>query len=565
MESLPNLPKLMGDPLLDGLFVSSEEVQTRAALSNRRVCDSVTKLSSFGLRTLVEGVRLLEPGVWPSLQEKLNEARTNMEDRADALSKAYRSIERDLMLIGCTGVEDRLQDDVPETLRALREAGIQIWVLTGDKEETAVNVSFLAGHFAPGLSIVHVTKQNDLLKCSTTLETQLRAIESTQLGNTKFHYGIVVDGQSLNFALQTTQKAKFLLLCHDADAVLCCRLTPMQKAEVVRLVKHSCSPGPITCAIGDGANDVSMILEADVGIGLYGKEGRQAARAADYVIGKFRFLKRALLFHGFNFYWRTANVVLYFFYKNLVFVMAQAYFGAFSRFATQTAFSSIYLLSYNVIMTSLPIIVYGILEMRFPEELLLNTPLLYRTVARNRLLSWKNFLIWNAFALWHSAILFFGCYFLANEGVSKPGGAVETLHGFGSMLFSLIFLVVTIKLLLIAHSINTLLLLTIIGTMLVTYAVFVCFSRVTIPVSDGRNLLGIWENLFCGSSAMINLFGHIFLLASALVPDIVYKVYMDSRSVLPVSSNDSSQRKGTRMKARHVRRPLLTHSPSDMI
>ncbi|KAL5963623.1 putative phospholipid-transporting ATPase 8 [Taenia solium] len=562
LEGLPTLPEPTGDPLLDGLFVPSEEVQRRAALSSGRVSDNVTKLSSFGLRTLVEGVRLLKPGEWLPLQQELNEARTNMEDRMEALTKAYQRIEKDLMPIGCTGVEDKLQDDVPETLATLREAGIQIWVLTGDKEETAVNVSFLAGHFNPGLSTVHVTKQNNLLECSIALETQLITVERLQRERIQFHYGLVVDGQSLNFALQATQKDKFLRLCRNANAVLCCRLTPMQKAEVVCLVKQSRSPGPITCAVGDGANDVSMILEAHVGIGLFGKEGRQAARASDYALGKFRFLKRALLFHGFNFYWRTANVVLYFFYKNLVFVLAQAYFGVFSNFATQTAFSSIYLLSYNVIMTSSPIIVYGILEMRFPEEILLNTPLIYRTLSRNRLLSWKNFLMWNVFGLWHSIVLFFGCYALATEGISKPGGAIETLYGFGSMLFSLIFLVVTIKLLLTTYSLNILMLLAIGGTMLVTYTVFVCFSRITIPVSDGRDLLGVWENLLYGPSAMVNLFGHVLLLASALAPDIIYKVYMDSCRELPGSGDGSVRRDETRTKSRSVKRPLLAHSPS---
>ncbi|CDI97043.1 phospholipid transporting ATPase IF [Echinococcus multilocularis] len=562
LESLPTLPELMGDPLLDGLFAPSEEVQTQAALSNNRVCENVTKLASFGLRTLVEGVRLLKPAEWLPLQQELNEARTNMEDKAGALAKAYQSIERDLMLIGCTGVEDKLQDDVPETLIALRQAGIQIWVLTGDKEETAVNVSFLSGHFGPGLSTIHVTKQNNLLECSLTLQTQLNSIERTRQESIRLHYGLVVDGQSLNFALQATQKHKFLLLCREADAVLCCRLTPIQKAEVVRVVKHSRSPPPITCAIGDGANDVSMILEAHVGIGLFGKEGRQAARASDYVIGKFRFLKRTLLFHGCNFYWRTANVVLYFFYKNLVFVLTQAYFGVFSNFATQTAFSSLYLLSYNVIVTSSPIIIYGILEMPFPEEVLQDTPLIYTTLSRNRLLSWKNFVVWNAFGLWHSIVLFFGCYILATEGVSRPGGAIESLHGFGSMLFSFIFLVVTIKLLLITYSLNALLLLTIGGTVLVTYTVLVLLSYVAIPVSGGRDLLGVWENLLRGPSAMINLFGHALLLVLALAPDIVYRVYVDSCRVLPASRGGSLRGIETGAKSGSVRRPLLPHSIS---
>ena len=317
----------------------------------------------------------------------------------------------------------------------------------------------------------------------------------------------------------------------------------MQKADVVRLVKQSRSPNPVTCAIGDGANDVPMILEAHVGIGLFGKEGRQAACASDYALGKFRFLKRALFFHGFNFYWRTANVVLYFFYKNLVFVLAQAYFGFFSEFSTQTVFSSIYLLCYNVIMTSTPIVAYGVTEMPFAEATLLDTPLIYQTVSRNRLLSWRNFFIWNAFGLWHSLVLFFGCYLLAGEGISKPGGAMECLHGFGSTLFSLIFLVVTAKLLLNTYSFNLLVIATIFATIIVSYGVFILLNYVPLPVTDGGDLVGVWADLFYGSSSMVNLFDHILLPILALAPDLIFKVYLDSWCSTPGVKSNSLTRK----------------------
>lgn len=112
------------------------------------------------------------------------------------------------------------------------------------------------------------------------------------------------------------------ILCR---AVLCCRLSPLQKCEVVHLIKSS--PGkPITAAIGDGANDVSMIQEAHVGLGIVGKEGRQAARCADYAFANFSMLKKVLLVHGYYYSQRLAMLVLYFFYKNLVFMLIQVRF-----------------------------------------------------------------------------------------------------------------------------------------------------------------------------------------------------------------------------------------------
>ncbi|KAM7542634.1 hypothetical protein Aperf_G00000004951 [Anoplocephala perfoliata] len=532
MENLPSLTKKTGDPLIDGLFVFTDPTQKRAAISSDKVTANVSQFASFGLRTLVEGVRLLKPGEWTPLQKELNDARSQLEDRAAALAIVYEKIERDLMLIGCTGVEDQLQDGVPETLTALREAGIQTWVLTGDKEETAVNVSFLAGHFSPDLSTIRVTKKTNLLECSTALDNELNNVNSLSQELEKANYGLVIDGQSLTFALKTTQKDRFLELCRQADAVLCCRLTPIQKAEVVRLIKHSRSPEPVTCAVGDGANDVPMIIEAHVGIGLFGKEGRQAVRASDYALGKFRFLQRALLFHGFNFYWRSANVVLYFFYKNLVFVLAQAYFSFYSKFSTQTIFSSIYLLCYNMLMTSTPIVVYGVTEMRFPEATLLSTPMIYKAMSRNSALSWRKFVIWNSFGLWHSISLFYGCYFLAADGVSQPGGAMETLNGFGCMLFSLVFIVVTVKLLLNTYSFNFIVFLVIVVTVVSTYLIFVFCNLVPIPIMDIKDLIGAWGNLFCGPSAMTSLFGHLVLPILALLPDIVYRMLQDSQSIV---------------------------------
>ncbi|VDO00787.1 unnamed protein product [Rodentolepis nana] len=425
-----------------------------------------------------------------------------------------------------------------------------------------MNVSFLSGHFAPGLNAIRVTKKTNFLECSAALDNELNNLKLKSQDHDKVKYGLVIDGQTLNFALSANQRERLLELCGYSEAVLCCRLTPVQKAEVVRLVKQSRSPAPITCAIGDGANDVPMLMEAHVGIGLFGKEGRQAVHASDYAFGKFRFLSRALFFHGFNFYWRSANVVLYFFYKNLVFVLTQAYFSFYSQFSTQTVFSSIYLLCYNVIMTSSPIVVYGIMEMRYPETVLLSTPMIYKAISRNAFLSWKNFALWNTFGLWHSIVLFYGCYILASEGVSKPGGALETLNGFGSMLFSLIFIVVTVKLLLNSYSFNFMVFFTIIVTVITTYLLFTFINFVVIPTGDAQDLKGIWSNLFCGSSAMASLFGHIAIPILAIVPDVIYRWLLDNYDIVHDSGCYSGKKKSVNPKNELTLRSLLSKSSS---
>jgi phospholipid-translocating ATPase len=130
-----------------------------------------------------------------------------------------------------------------------------------------------------------------------------------------------VDGITLNQIYESSMQYAFRDIATECNAVLCCRMSPSQKKAIVKLVKTS-TDKPMTCAIGDGANDVSMIQEAHVGIGIFGKEGRNAARSADYAFAKFKHLKRALLVHGYLYYTRAATLVLYLFYNvNMDYIM----------------------------------------------------------------------------------------------------------------------------------------------------------------------------------------------------------------------------------------------------
>lgn len=128
--------------------------------------------------------------------------------------------------------------------------------------------------------------------------------------------GLIIDGKALNFALSSECQADFLDLSTSCRAVICCRTTPKSKSQIVEFVKRNTNA--ITLAVGDGANDVSMIQTAHVGVGIYGREGTQALSASDYSIGQFRFLSKLLLVHGIWNYKRTCKVILYSFYKNIV-------------------------------------------------------------------------------------------------------------------------------------------------------------------------------------------------------------------------------------------------------
>jgi len=180
--------------------------------------------------------------------------------------------------------------------------------------------------------------------------------------NNKLEYGILVDEKALltindNIDIQHI----FLQIAKDAVAVICCRVSPLQKSQVVKMMKNY-QKSSITLAIGDGGNDVSMIMEAHIGIGIYGEEGMRAAQSSDYAIGEFKFLHRLLFFHGRTNYIRNAECVKYFFYKNFVFTLIQFTYGFISNFSGQTIIDDWFITCFNLIFTSLPLAVRDLFD-----------------------------------------------------------------------------------------------------------------------------------------------------------------------------------------------------------
>lgn len=267
-------------------------------------------------------------------------------------------------LLGATAVEDALQDDVADTLISLQKAGIKIWVLTGDKVETALNIALSCGHIPPNALkyfIIDCTRKEDML-------IHLNALDREVVFGLGQECSLLIDGKSLSIAL-TECPNEFRDVAIKCTAVLCCRLSPLQKSEVVSLIKTA-PQNYNTAAIGDGANDVSMIQEAHVGVGIMGKEGRQAARCADFAFAKFCMLKRLLLVHGHYHTTRLSLLVLYFFYKNTFFMGSMFLFQFYTLFSSSSVYDSMFLTLYNVIYTSLPVFFISLTEKTYTEETL---------------------------------------------------------------------------------------------------------------------------------------------------------------------------------------------------
>jgi phospholipid-transporting ATPase len=252
--------------------------------------------------------------VYEQWAEKYEAATLAVTDREEKVSKVEDEIEYDFDLVGATAIEDRLQDDVANTISVLKEAGIKIWVLTGDKIETAINIGYSCKVLSNDMEqyIIDAVSTDDIID-------QLAESNKTYLKSSLNAHALVVAGDSLlKITAKEHIKEEFLKMAEKMKVVIACRVSPKQKAEIVNLVKVR-YPDKTTLAIGDGANDVNMITAAHIGIGISGLEGQQAARASDYAIGQFRFLRTLLLVHGREAYRRNSYVVGYMFYKNILF------------------------------------------------------------------------------------------------------------------------------------------------------------------------------------------------------------------------------------------------------
>lgn len=278
-----------------------------------------------GLRTLCIAMREIGEEEYQKWNVEHDLAAASVQDREDKLETVSDAIERELTLIGGTAIEDRLQDGVPDSIAILAQAGIKLWVLTGDKVETAINIGFSCNLLDNDMDLILLQLEQDSVEfAERELDKHLASFGKTgsdeELKDAKKNHeppapthALVIDGDSLKLCLDDRIRQKFLLLCKECRSVLCCRVSPAQKAAVVRMVKNSLEV--MTLSIGDGANDVAMIQEAHVGVGIAGEEGRQAVMSADYAIGQFRFLTRLVLVHGRWSYRRLSETIANFFYK----------------------------------------------------------------------------------------------------------------------------------------------------------------------------------------------------------------------------------------------------------
>nr|XP_033514853.1 phospholipid-transporting ATPase 3-like isoform X3 [Nicotiana tomentosiformis]XP_033514854.1 phospholipid-transporting ATPase 3-like isoform X3 [Nicotiana tomentosiformis] len=435
----------------------------------KRTREHLEQFGAAGLRTLCLAYRDLTPYVYESWNEKFIQAKSSLREREKKLDEVAELIEKDLVLIGCTAIEDKLQEGVPACIETLSRAGIKIWVLTGDKLETAINIAYACNLINNSMKqfvissetdeirevedrgdqvelarFMKDTVKNELRKCYDEAQEFLHSASGPKLA-------LVIDGKCLMYALDPSLRVMLLNLSLNCSAVVCCRVSPLQKAQVTSLVRKGAQR--ITLSIGDGANDVSMIQAAHVGVGISGQEGMQAVMSSDFAIAQFRFLTDLLLVHGRWSYLRICKVVTYFFYKNLMFTLTQFWFTFRTGFSGQRFYDDWFQSLYNVIFTALPVIILGLFEKDVSASLSKKYPELYREGIRNTFFKWRVVATWAFFAVYQSLVLYNFVISSSTKGMNSSG-RMFGLWDVSTMAYTCVVVTVNLRLLMMCNTIT---------------------------------------------------------------------------------------------------------------
>ncbi|XP_073967262.1 ATPase phospholipid transporting 8A1 isoform X2 [Choristoneura fumiferana] len=473
-----------------------------------------------GLRTLVFAVADIPEQVYQEWSNTYHKATLAIQNREQKIEEAAILIENNLRLLGATAIEDKLQDGVPETIAALLKANINVWVLTGDKQETAINIAHSAQLIHANMPLVILNEDS----LDGTREIISRHLSDFGDNLRKQNdVALIVDGKTLTYAMGCDLKKDFLDLCISCKVVVCCRVSPIQKAEVVEMV--SAATGAVTLAIGDGANDVAMIQRASVGVGISGVEGLQAVCASDYSIAQFRFLLRLLLVHGAWNYSRISKLILYSFYKNICLYVIELWFAMYSAWSGQILFERWSIGFYNVIFTAWPPFAIGLFDKLCSPEIMIRHPVLYIPSQQGLLFNVRVFWVWVVNSLLHSVLLFWLPVLMTDHHVLWPSGKDGGYLVLGNIVYTYVVLTVCLKAGLATHSWTWVTHVAIWGSLAMWFLFILIYSNVYPLILIGSVMRGMDRMVF--SSAVFWL-GLVLIPVATLAPDLLVTVIHNS-------------------------------------
>ncbi|KAK4479857.1 hypothetical protein RD792_015401 [Penstemon davidsonii] len=494
--------------------------------------EHVNEYADAGLRTLILAYRELSEEEYKKFDEKFLEAKNSISaDREALIDSVTEEIEMNLILLGATAVEDKLQRGVPECIDKLAQAGIKIWVLTGDKMETAINIGYACSLLRQGMKRITITLEAPEIKAlekngekdAIARASKQSVLQQIAEGNaqvsklTSEAFALIIDGKSLAYALEDDVKKPFLELAIGCASVICCRSSPKQKALVTRLVQEGTKK--TTLAIGDGANDVGMLQEADIGIGISGVEGMQAVMSSDIAIAQFRFLERLLLVHGHWCYRRISSMICYFFYKNVTFGFTVFLYEAYASFSGQPAYNDWFLSLYNVFFTSLPVIAMGVFDQDVSARFCLKFPLLYQEGVQNVLFSWRRIIGWMLNGVISAIIIFFFCTRALSLQAFNNDGKIAEYQILGAIMYTCVVWVVNCQMALAISYFTLIQHIFIWGGIALWYLFLLAYGAM--PPSISTTAYRVFLESLVGTPSFYLV--PFFVVVSALVPYFIYK------------------------------------------
>ncbi|TGJ79357.1 hypothetical protein E0Z10_g9404 [Xylaria hypoxylon] len=408
----------------------------------------IDEYATEGLRILLYGYKYISDNEFEEWNTAFKAATTSLVDRQDQIEMVAEAIEKNFELAGASAIEDKLQVGVPETIDKLRRANIKVWMLTGDKRETAINIARSA-NLAKSFSEIYMLDAT-MADPQQTMRRVFVDIEKDLVS----HSVLVIDGHTLSIVENDkVLTAMFFELAVRIDSVICCRASPNQKAILVKGIRDADS-SCVTLAIGDGANDIAMIQASHVGIGISGREGLQAARVADYGIAQFRFLQRLLLVHGHWLYLRTSKYILCTFWKEWVFYIVQAQFQGFAGYSGTSLYQPWALTAYNAAFTSLPTFFLGLYEQDLSPETLLAVPELYAFGQRDEGVNLMKCLAWLLTGTVDTIVVFVISwlefkYNLTGSPDSGDHSHDNSLYPMGSLAMTVVIVLINVKILIL--------------------------------------------------------------------------------------------------------------------
>jgi phospholipid-translocating P-type ATPase (flippase) len=518
----------------------------------QQTVEHTTDFSKDGLRILVIAEKEVEFTYYDAWSKKYAKAKVAEVDRDQLMEVVMGEIEVELDLVGVTAIEDKLQNGVPEAISAMRAGGVKVWVLTGDKVDTAINIGYACEVMTDKMKVIELNCKNAEVKALLDLDLNgfptskclVKKLDEAlaivkQAGQESNECVVVIDTYFLSSIVNNKQGDTFLALARNCKSVVAARVSPDQKGEIVRMVraealkKDTYNDALVTLAIGDGANDVTMIKEAHIGVGIDGLEGKQAVNSSDYAIGQFKYLHRLMFVHGRWNYRRMSILILYMFYKNCLLVLPQWLLGMYSLFSGQNFYVEypLYQLS-NIAFTAFPIIFFAIFDQDVVAEIPLQVPELYKdgntfSIHFSVPIFWK----WMAEGTWSAVVcFFFGMWALArsptsgNPALPNEAGKVSDIWYIGTCVHLSVTTIQNIRLMLEVRHFNWLTTGSFIFSMAAWFVLVVFFAYVPALsfAMSSSEAIGLDQQMFGDATAWLTI---ILSIVVSLLPAYLFKIY----------------------------------------